>query len=66
MVLISKNMPIVRKSQLEYFSMIGNVKAVPYTGNNVELGSACGKLFRVGCMCIIEPGDSDILEKNSK
>ena len=66
MVFFSKNMPIVRKSQLEYYSMIGNIKAVPYQGNNTELGSACGKLFRVGCMCIIDAGDSDILEKHYK
>jgi large subunit ribosomal protein L30e len=64
MVLLSKNLPIVRRSQLEYFAMIAGLKAVPYSGNNIELGSACGKFFRVGCVCIIESGDSDILEKS--
>jgi large subunit ribosomal protein L30e len=56
-------MPIVRKAQLEYYASIGKIDAITYSGNNTELGSACGKLFRVGCMAIIEPGDSDILEK---
>ncbi len=66
MVLISKNIPAIRKSQLEYYCMIASIRAVPYNGNNTELGSACGKLFRVGCMCIINAGDSDLLEKQFK
>ncbi|KAG5878012.1 hypothetical protein JTB14_025467 [Gonioctena quinquepunctata] len=32
-----------------------------YTGNNVELGTACGKYFRVCAMSITDPGDSDII-----
>lgn len=63
MVFYSKNLPIVRKSQLEYIAVLGNVRAQPYIGNNTELGSACGKLFRVGVMAIIDAGDSDILER---
>ena len=63
MIFISKNLPAIRKSQLEYFCMIANIRAVPYNGNNTELGSACGKLYRVACMAIINAGDSDILEK---
>ncbi|ENN82686.1 hypothetical protein YQE_00945, partial [Dendroctonus ponderosae] len=33
-----------------------------YTGNNVELGTACGKYFRVCAMSITDPGDSDIIK----
>lgn len=29
--------------------------------DNNELGTACGKLFRVGVMAITDPGDSDII-----
>jgi large subunit ribosomal protein L30e len=32
-----------------------------YTGNNIELGTACGKYFRVCTMSITDPGDSDII-----
>jgi len=32
-----------------------------YTGNNIELGTACGKYFRVACLSITDPGDSDII-----
>ncbi len=30
-------------------------------GSNVELGTACGKFFRVGMLAITDPGDSDIV-----
>ena len=32
-----------------------------YKGTNVELGTACGKYFRVGTLVITDPGDSDII-----
>jgi hypothetical protein len=30
--------------------------------DNVDLGTACGKLFRVSCLAITDAGDSDILK----
>ena len=32
-----------------------------FLGNNIELGTACGKYFRVSVLSITDPGDSDIL-----
>ena len=32
-----------------------------YSGDNVALGTACGKYFRVSTLSIIDPGDSDII-----
>lgn len=32
-----------------------------YSGNNIELGTACGKYFRVCTLSITDPGDSDII-----
>ncbi|CAA0839176.1 Putative 60S ribosomal protein L30-1 [Striga hermonthica] len=29
---------------------------------NVDLGTACGKYFRVSCLSIVDPGDSDIIK----
>ncbi|KAF8395592.1 hypothetical protein HHK36_019542 [Tetracentron sinense] len=29
---------------------------------NVDLGTACGKYYRVCCLSIIDPGDSDIIK----
>lgn len=33
-----------------------------YTGNNIELGTACGKYFRVCTLSITDPGNSDIIK----
>lgn len=60
-IILSNNLPILRKSQLEYYSVLAGVKTVTYAGNNSELGTACGKLFRVSCLAINDAGDSDIL-----
>jgi hypothetical protein len=30
--------------------------------DNVDLGTACGKLYRVGVLAITDPGDSDIIK----
>jgi ribosomal protein L30E len=32
-----------------------------YQGSNVELGTAAGKLYRVGVMSIVDAGDSDLV-----
>uniref|UniRef100_A0A7S2WUC8 Ribosomal protein eL8/eL30/eS12/Gadd45 domain-containing protein n=1 Tax=Rhizochromulina marina TaxID=1034831 RepID=A0A7S2WUC8_9STRA len=61
LIILSNNLPPLRKSELEYYAMLAKVDVIPYTGNNVELGTACGKYFRVGCVSIIDAGDSDIV-----
>lgn len=30
--------------------------------DNIDLGTACGKFFRVGCLSITDAGDSDIIQ----
>jgi large subunit ribosomal protein L30e len=42
--------------------MLAKVQVISYNGNNVELGTACGKYFRVSVMTILDAGDSDILK----
>merc|ERR1712080_447943 len=61
LIFISNNCPTIWKTQLEYYAVLSGIKTVLYDGNNVDLGSACGKFFRVSCLSIIDPGDSDIL-----
>ncbi|KAF3520099.1 hypothetical protein DY000_02062247 [Brassica cretica] len=36
-----------------------SLRRLPY---NVDLGTACGKYFRVSCLSIVDPGDSDIIK----
>ena len=62
MILISSNCPPLRRSEIEYYAMLAKVGVHHYNGNNVDLGTACGKYFRVSCLSIVDPGDSDIIK----
>ncbi|PSK46422.1 60S ribosomal protein L30 [Elsinoe australis] len=61
LIIIAGNTPPLRKSELEYYSMLAKTAVHHFSGNNIELGTACGKLFRCSTMAIIDAGDSDIL-----
>ncbi len=63
-IILSNNLPVLRKSQLEYLAVLAKVKTIAYNGHNSDLGTACGKLFRISCMSVEDPGDSDILVEN--
>merc|ERR1711973_560237 len=60
-VIIGTNTPQLRKSEIEYYAMLSKTGVHHYTGNNIELGTACGKYFRVSVLSITDPGDSDII-----
>ena len=62
MIMIASNAPAIRKTELEYYAALCKADLRNYDGNNLELGTACGKLFAVSTMCILDQGDSDILD----
>jgi large subunit ribosomal protein L30e len=62
LVIISSNCPPLRRSEIEYYSMLSRTPVHHYSGNNIDLGTACGKFFRVGCLCVTDQGDSDIIQ----
>ncbi|KAM7253376.1 hypothetical protein ACFE04_025994 [Oxalis oulophora] len=62
LIIISNNCPPLRKSEIEYYAMLCKVGVHHYNGNNVDLGTACGKYYRVSCLSIIDAGDSDIIK----
>ena len=62
LVLIANNCPAIRRTELEYYAVLAKADVHHFDGNNVELGTACGRLFSVSVMVITDPGDSDILE----
>jgi large subunit ribosomal protein L30e len=33
-----------------------------FSSDNVDLGTSCGRYYRVSCMSITDPGDSDIIK----
>lgn len=74
LVIISSNTPSLRfvfnnyfsikkfrKSEIEYYAMLSKTGVHEYHGNNIDLGTACGKLFHVSMLSITDPGDSDII-----
>ncbi|EDV23292.1 60S ribosomal protein L30 [Trichoplax sp. H2] len=61
LVLIANNTQPIRKSEIEYYAMLARTGVHHYGGDNNELGTACGKYFRVSTMSITDPGDSDII-----
>lgn len=63
-LVLSSNLPIIRKSELEYLAVLAGVKTIEFNGTNSDLGTACGKLFRISCMSVQDAGDSDILVEN--
>ncbi|KAJ6260582.1 60S ribosomal protein L30 [Drechslerella dactyloides] len=76
LVIIAGNTPPLRKSELEYYAMLAKTNVHHFAGNNhsnnairglvmIELGTACGKLFRCSTMAILDQGDSDILATNA-
>ncbi|KAL7747692.1 60S ribosomal protein L30 [Sorochytrium milnesiophthora] len=62
LILLSGNCPPLVKSEIEYYAMLSKTHVHHYEGNNIELGTACGKYFRVGVLSITDPGDSDIIK----
>ena len=64
MVILAANTSRLRKAEVEYMSMLGKCSLYHYSGNNKDLGTACGKYFRVGVMTILDEGDSDIMALN--
>ncbi|KAF7870574.1 hypothetical protein EAF04_004318 [Stromatinia cepivora] len=65
LVIIAGNTPPLRKSELEYYSMLSKTQVHHFSGNNIELGTACGKLFRCSTMAVLDAGDSDILSSQA-
>uniref|UniRef100_A0A0B7BW86 Large ribosomal subunit protein eL30 n=1 Tax=Arion vulgaris TaxID=1028688 RepID=A0A0B7BW86_9EUPU len=65
LVIISNNTPAIRKSEVEYYALLSKTGVHEYNGSNIELGTACGKYFRVGVLAVIDQGDSDIISAMS-
>lgn len=61
LILIANNCPPLRRSEIEYYAMLAKTAVHPYAGNNITLGTACGKMFRTTVVTVTDPGDSDIL-----
>lgn len=61
LIILSNNCPTVRKAEIEYYAVLSKAKVVFYPGNNVALGTACGRYHRCSTLAVVDAGDSDIL-----
>ncbi|VDL19997.1 unnamed protein product [Hymenolepis diminuta] len=61
LIIIATNTPPLRKAEIEYYAMLSKTGVHHYNGTNHDLGTACGKYFRVSTLAIEDPGDSDII-----
>lgn len=62
LVIVANNTPPLRKSEIEYYAWLAQTGVHYYAGNNVDLGTACGRLYRVSALSVTDPGDSDIIK----
>lgn len=49
------------KSEIEYYALLSRSLVEHYKGDNINLGTACGKYYRVSTMAITDAGDSDLI-----
>nr|XP_028703727.1 60S ribosomal protein L30-like [Macaca mulatta] len=61
LVILANNCPALKKSEIEYYAMLAKIGVHHYSGNNIELGTACGKYYRVCTLALTDPGDSAII-----
>nr|XP_015844151.1 60S ribosomal protein L30-like [Peromyscus maniculatus bairdii] len=66
LVILANNCPALRKSEIEYYAMLPKTGVHHDSGNNIELGTACRKYYRVCTLANIDPGDSDIIRSMPK
>ena len=53
LVILANNCPTLKKSEVEYYAMLAKTGVHHhYSGNDIELGIACGKYYRVCTLAI--------------
>eukprot|EP01066_Platyproteum_vivax_P020945 Platyproteum_vivax@DN8897_c0_g1_i1.p1 len=62
LLITATNMPPLRRSEIDYYAMLGKVDVHAYHGDNNELGTACGKFFQASIITVLDVGDSDIMK----
>jgi len=61
---VCNNFPIVLKAKIEYNTILAKAKVVFfYNGNNIALGTACGRSHRCSTLAIIDDEDLEILNE---
>jgi large subunit ribosomal protein L30e len=63
LVIFATNISPTHKALIEYYAMLSHCDILPFEGDNVDLGTACGKYFRSSVIAVLDPGESEILAK---
>jgi large subunit ribosomal protein L30e len=68
LIILAKNFPSETEKTVNYYSQLLNIPLLKYNGSSGDLGTVCGKPFKVSIVSIRELGDSAILSmvKTSK
>ncbi|KAJ6533690.1 50S ribosomal protein L30e-like protein [Mycena capillaripes] len=61
LVLIAGDCSPLRKSELECYAMVSKTTDHHFSGTNIALRTAAGKLFHVGVKTVSDQGDCDLL-----
>jgi large subunit ribosomal protein L30e len=62
LVILSSNSPTATRERVIYYSMLADVPYYMAQEDASELGSICGKPFGVSAVCVLDEGESGILE----
>ena len=62
LLIMANNTPGLKRSQMEYYCMLGRVPVIHYDGANTDLGRACGKLYAGSVLSVMDAGDSDLIK----
>jgi large subunit ribosomal protein L30e len=62
LVIFANNISPTHKSMIEYYAMLSQCQILPFEGDNVDLGTACGKYFRSSVITVLDAGESEILK----
>uniref|UniRef100_A0A095A4K5 Large ribosomal subunit protein eL30 n=1 Tax=Schistosoma haematobium TaxID=6185 RepID=A0A095A4K5_SCHHA len=61
LIIIANNAPPLRKTEIEYYAMLSKTGVHHYNGTNRDLGTACGKYYRVSTLAIEDPGKISLM-----
>ena len=59
LIIISANCP---QNYIDEINKFKKISTYNFKGNNIELGSTCGKPFAISILTIIKPGKSNIMQ----
>ena len=62
MVLLSQNCPKDQRESITYYCMLSDTPCITLTDDGIELGSGIGRSHILSTVCILDEGDSTILE----